>query len=126
MKKYLYLIFVVIIVLAIVITGIVIKNAKNKNDVANKTYTYTGEGFGGDLTITIRNDGTASFYEGSLSSYLGEGKWKIENNILIVSDEKYINKFKILENELEFIEKDSTNFLYVKVKNGEKFIGKPL
>ena len=29
-------------------------------------------------------------------------------------------------NELEFIEEGSMNFPYVKVKNGEKFIGKPL
>ena len=124
MKKIFYLIFIIIIVLIIVISGLFIKNVKN--NVVNKTYTYTGEGFGGDFTITIRDDGTALFYEGYLSSYMGEGKWRIEDNILVVSDEMFINRFKMLENELEFIEKGSTNFMYVKVKDGEKFIGKPI
>ena len=84
-------------------------------------YTYNGEGFGGDFTITIRDNGTASFYEGYLSSYMGEGTWSIENDILYLKDNTCKNKFKVHEDELEFIEDGSTNFPYVKVKDGEKF-----
>ncbi len=126
MKKYLYLVFIAIVIVVIFITGIVIKNIKNENDVANKIYTYNNEGFGGDFTITIKDDGTASFYEGYLSSYIGEGTWSIENDILFLNDNTFKNKFKVHDNELEFIEEDSMNFPYIKVKNGEKFIGKPL
>lgn len=126
MKKYLYLIIIVSVMLVIIIVGITIKNVKSKDDVANKTYTYTEEGFGGDFTITIRDDGTASFYEGYLSSYIGEGTWNIENGLLFLNDSTFKNIFKVHDNELEFIEEGSMNFPYVKVKNGEKFIGKPL
>ena len=126
MKKNIYLIIIVTIVLVVIIAGITIKNVKSNDDVANKIYTYTEEGFGGDFTITIRDDGTASFYEGYLSSYIGEGTWKIENGMLYLNDSTFKNIFKVHDNELEFIEEGSMNFPYVKVKNGEKFIGKPL
>ena len=39
------------------------------------TYRYDGEGFGGDFTITLNADGTYTFYEGLLSSYMGMGTW---------------------------------------------------
>ena len=126
MKKNIYLIIIVTIVLVVIIAGITIKNVKSNDDVANKIYTYTEEGFGGDFTITIRDDGTASFYEGYLSSYIGEGTWKIENGMLYLNDSTFKNIFKVHDNDLEFIEEGSMNFPYVKVKNGEKFIGKPL
>ena len=124
MKKK--IIILILAILAIVITVIVIKNVKSKNDVVSKIYTYTGEGFGGDFTITIKDDGTASFYEGYLSSYIGEGTWEIENDILFLNDNTFKNKFHIHGDELEFIEDGSMNFPYIKVKDGEKFIGKPL
>ena len=126
MKKYLYLISVMIIVIILIVSVFIIKNNRDKRKVIDMVYTYTGEGFGGNFTITINKDGTASFYEGALSSYIGQGKWSVKNSILIVSDENYTNRFKILDDELEFIEKGSTNFLYVKVKDREKFKGQSL
>ena len=39
------------------------------------TYRCDGEGFGGDFTITLNADGTYTFYEGPLSSYMGMGTW---------------------------------------------------
>lgn len=118
MKKYLVLIFAIIIIATLVIVGIVLyKPTSNKERV----YTYSGEGFGGDFTITLRDDNTASFYEGYLSSYISEGKWRIEDNMLIISDDTFTNKFKMEEKTLTFIEDGSTNFPYVEVKDGEKF-----
>lgn len=35
----------------------------------------------------------------------------------------YVNHFEIVGDNLSFIEKDSDNFLYVKVKDGEVFKG---
>ena len=41
------------------------------------TYLYEGEGFGGDFTVTLNADGTYTFYEGMLSSYMGGGTWSV-------------------------------------------------
>ena len=140
MKKKIIIVLSItaVIVLVTAVIGIAMKNSKNendvvskgnsksKNDVANKIYTYTGEGFGGDFTITINDDGTASFYEGYLSSYIGEGTWSAQDDILLLNDNTFKNKFKIHGDELEFIEEGSMNFPYVKVKDGDRFVGKPL
>ena len=117
-----HVIYIVYIIHYDIVKGNINKSL-NKYDVSNKTYTYSKEGFGGDFTITINEDGTTSFYEGYLSSYIGEGTWSIENDILFLNDNTFKNKFKIHDNELEFIEEGSMNFPYVKVKNGERFVG---
>ena len=124
MKKHLYIILVLLVLIILTIGFIFINNNTKTNSTANKdkTYTYEKEGFGGDFTITIRTDGTSSFYEGYLSSYMGEGTWKIEDNILIISDSMFTNKFKMYDNKIEFIEEGSSNFPYIKVQDGENFI----
>ena len=40
-------------------------------DLAGKTYEYEKEGFGGNFTIQLKEDGTFTYYEGGLSSYIG-------------------------------------------------------
>ncbi len=97
------------------------------SDAAYQTYVYKGEGFGGDFTISIGDDGTFSYYEGMLSSYIGFGTWKLEGDLLILSeDEKvgydFVHYFEVDENKLIFKEDVSDNFLYVKLKDGEEFI----
>lgn len=86
------------------------------------TYVYYGEGFGGPFTITLEKNGQASFYEGYLSSYLGFGTWTQKGNVLVVSDNTYVNKFRVKGDELVFIEDGSTNFSIIKLKNGDRFI----
>ena len=89
------------------------------------TYVYEGEGFGGEFTITISEDGTYSFYEGPLSSYLGGGSWDKKSGSMILSEENgkaMINYFAAGNNVLVFIEKGSDNFPYITVPDGGRFI----
>lgn len=97
-----------------------------KSDIAGKAYTYENEGIGGDFTITINGDGTFSYCEGIASSYLGFGSWTLEGETLFLSDDEQmgyplINCFKVDGNDLVFQAEGSTNFLYVKVADGERF-----
>ena len=94
----------------------------NMNGINGKIYTYEGDGFGGDFTIQINDDGSSVFYEGYLSSYMGISNWTIDDHTLTISDGTFTNKFRVNDNELVFVEDGSTNFLHIKLKDGEKFI----
>ena len=98
-----------------------------QNIIVNKTFVYEKEGFGSAFTISINDDGTFSYYEGGFSSYIGGGKWVLEDDILVLSDDDkmgypLVNRFKVKDDELVFIAKDSSNFLYVKAADGERFV----
>lgn len=87
-------------------------------------YLYEGDGFGGDFTISLRADGSFTYYEGHLSSYIGAGKWSVSGDILTLEDETGItrvNRFRMEGNDLIFQAKGSTNFIYVKVADGAVF-----
>lgn len=106
------------------------KSLNIQNIIADKTYTYEEEGFGGNFTIHINNDGTFSYYEGPLSSYIGMGSWTLENDILVLSDDEqmgypFVNRFKVDGNDLVFVSENSSNFLYIKVADGKRFTGTP-
>ena len=94
-------------------------------DVVEKTYVYEYEGFGGEFTINIYNDGTFMYYVGMLSSYIGRGNWEYTNGILTLTDvfdnPKFVNKFYVKDNCLIYIAEGSTNFMYLKVSDGAKF-----
>ena len=96
------------------------------NAVAGKTYLYEGEGFMGNFTITLYNDGTFTYYEGMASSYIGIGSWEQNGDSIILNDDGHggyglVNHFRCDGNDLVFVEQDSNNFVYVKVKDGERF-----
>lgn len=96
------------------------------NAVAGTTYLYEGEGFMGDFTITLYNDGTFTYYEGMASSYIGIGSWEQNGDSIILTDDGHggyglVNHFQCDGNDLVFVEQDSDNFVYVKVKDGERF-----
>lgn len=98
------------------------------NNVVGKVYTYEKDGMGGDFNIYIYEDGTFTYYEGMLSSYIGIGTWTVKGSRITLTDDDemgfaYVNHFEIVGDNLSFIEKDSDNFLYVKVKDGEVFKG---
>lgn len=87
-------------------------------------YLYEGDGFGGDFTITLRADGSFTYYEGGLSSYIGAGKWSVSGDILTLEDETgvpKVNHFRMEGNNLIFQANGSTNFIYVKVADGAVF-----
>jgi len=93
-----------------------------------KTYVYEKEGIMGSFTITLYNDGTFFYCEGMASSYLASGTWKRTGDTVTLTDDGHggyglVNHFRCDGNDLIFVEQDSANFLYVKVKDGERFFG---
>ncbi len=100
-----------------------------EKDIADKTYVYEKGGFAGigEFGIKLNRDGTFSYYEGYASSYVGYGNWGVENGELILSDDEemgclpFVNRFKIDGGDLVFQAEGSTNFMYVKVSDGERF-----
>ena len=97
-----------------------------RDDIAGKTYLYDGEGFGGSFTITLYEDGTFTYYEGMLSSYIGDGTFMLNGDTVVMTDDGpggygLVNHFRRDGDDLVFVEQDSDNFIYIKVKDGEKF-----
>lgn len=100
------------------------------NPIVGKIYTYTGKSFG-DMendyfTISINEDGTFTYCESMFSSYIGFGTWSVKDGILTLSDDDKIgyplvNYFLIDGNDIVFIEEESSNFIYIDVKDGERF-----
>jgi len=106
--------------------GTVIELEIPENERFGKTYVYEKEGIMGDFTITLYNDGTFSYYEGMASSYLGFGSWTQNGDAITLTDDGHgglglINHFEFDKTDLIFIEEGSSNFIYVKVQNGERF-----
>lgn len=63
----------------------------------------------------------------ALSSYLGMGSWVLEDGILVLSDDEemgypFVNYFRVEDDSLVFLAEKSTNFIYVEVADGERFI----
>lgn len=95
-------------------------------DIAGKTYHYEKEGFGGNFTIRLEEDGTFTYYEGFLSSYIGTGTWTLEGDTLCIIDEgagkSWKNYFRADKETLTFRSEGSINFMYLTVADGEKFL----
>lgn len=94
--------------------------------IAGKTYVYEGEGIMGSFAITLYDDGMFTYYEGMASSYIGVGSWEQDGDAITLTDDGHggyglVNHFKLDGDDLVFVEQDSANFVYVKVKDGEKF-----
>ena len=92
--------------------------------VAGKIYVYEGEGFGGDFSITLNEDGSFSYYEGLLSSYIGLGTWSVKGDVITLTDETYsfVNHFRMDGNDLVFISENSSNFMYQQIEDGARFL----
>ena len=95
-------------------------------EVIGKTYLYEKEGFMGDFQITLYENGTFTYYEGLASSYSGTGTWNQDGNVITLRDDETVgyaleNHFSLEGDELVFIERDSSNFIYVTVADGERF-----
>ena len=95
-------------------------------DVAGKIYMYEKTGCGGAFSIYIDADGTFSYYEGPLSSYIGNGNWKLDGGTLILQETissraSQVNYFVVDGSDLLYQAEPSSNFLYVTVSDGERF-----
>ncbi len=95
-------------------------------ELAGKTYRYEKEGFGSEFTITLNEDGTMSYYEGMLSSYTAQGTWSLEGNYVTIIDlssgEGRMNRFRVENCTLVFVDEGSENFTFVDVTAGERFL----
>lgn len=98
---------------------------EEEQSIAGGTYIGEEEGFGGEFTITLNEDGTFTFYEGLLSSYQGTGTWTLENEVLTLKDTRSVQEaqyhFQVEEDALVFLAEDSDAFPYVEVHDGERF-----
>ena len=93
-------------------------------DVAGKTFVWEKEGFGGDFTIMLGEDGNYQYYVGFLSSYIGMGEWTVEDGILTLNESSgYDNTFRfyVKDGEIVFIKEGSSEFMYVTVEDGDRF-----
>ena len=89
------------------------------------TYRYEGEGLGGDFTLTLAADGTYTFYEGPLSSYLGGGTWEMWYGQVWLTEERGFDlsfSFLPAEDALVYLAESSDAFPYVTPADGARFI----
>ncbi len=98
----------------------------------NKTqFVYEKETYGGigEFVITLYEDGTYTYSEGSPSSHFAPSKkcrWTLENGVITLTEkidcnDDMVNHFKYEDDCLIYIEEGSDGFLYIKPSNGEKF-----
>ncbi len=104
-----------------------------EDQIKGKTFIYEKDGAGGEFYITLNGDKTFDCYEGLLSSLYVEnvGTWELNgktltltHNINYEQQKKRVNNFSVENETLVYQEKDSNNFPYVKVLDGDKFIAK--
>ena len=87
-------------------------------------YYWERDGFGGKFTITINRNGSFSYFEGALSSYIGFGEWDCQDGILTLTesgDSGRVFRFSVEERELVFLSEGSSSFIYVNVGDGDRF-----
>lgn len=94
-------------------------------NVAGKTYIYEKEGFGGDFSIYIYENGTFQYYVGMFSSHIGMGTWEIKNDKLILHEDTPSRieefTFKVEADALVFVASESSGFGVVDVADGMRF-----
>ena len=91
----------------------------------DRVFVWEKEGFGSDFTIRLNDDGTYMYYAGALSSYIGSGRWSLQEGTVILSETSgYDNVFRFaaVGNDLVFIKEGSSEFMYVTVEDGDRFI----
>lgn len=121
----------VAVIAAILIAVVAVVCLTNQTEFVCGTYAYEYNEESGfvlaDFKVTFREDGTYEYYEGPLSSFLGFGTYSIENGILtmkgdVVAGDYSIHRFRIKGRRIYFMEKESDNFTYIKVKDGQSFV----
>ena len=116
------------VIAALLAAGYVIyqekQDALRTQMVGGNTYVWEKEGFGGDFTITLNEDGTYEYYVGYLSSYIGCGNWTVEGSELTMTETTgfdWVYHFTVEDDTLVFVSEGSSEFTYVKVEDGDRF-----
>ena len=98
---------------------------KEKTDIVAGRYKYVGDGFGGDFTITLNADGTYTFCEGPLSSYVGTGTWSIAYDAVYMNDDTELElsfTFGVESDTLIYLAWGSDAFLHVELPDEARFV----
>ncbi len=80
-----------------------------------------------NFTISFLPDGTYTWYESPVSSFIGTGTYSIEDGILTMTDNAEItgtdrvNRFTVSEDSLFYVSDGSDNFDMVKLSDGVEF-----
>ncbi len=94
-------------------------------DVSGKQFVYAGKGAGSEFYINIYRNGTFQYYAGVYSSHIGLGDWKVRDGKLYLYDTTLQNTmtfvFSMTDDDLVYIADESHPFMYVDVKDGERF-----
>ena len=96
-------------------------NKIQPEELAGKTYQYEKDGFGGSFIIRLEEDGTFTYYEGSLSSHIGTGEWSLEKDVVTLQETDRHFCFRVEEESLIFQAEPSGSFDYLTVADGERF-----
>lgn len=128
--------FFAAVVLVACISGCAGQGRITPDMLAGKTFVYEKEGCGGEFYIQFEADGTFQYHEGVSSSHIGMGTWSLEGDSLCLTEENValiqedgtsITKtvsffFTVHKNEIVFLGDNVSNFGYVKVAGGERFL----
>lgn len=121
----------VAVIAAILIVIVAVVCLTNQTEFVCGTYAYEyneeSDFVLADFKVTFREDGIYEYYEGPLSSYIGIGTYSIENDILTMKGDadagnNSLHRFRIKGRRIYFMEEESDNFTYIKVKDGQSFV----
>lgn len=96
--------------------------------LAGRTFKWEKDGFGGDFTISLFEDGTYRYYEGYLSSYIGFGNWTLKDGVLTLTETggyDFVFRFAVKDGALVYLGDGSSRFLYTDVQDGDRFLPLP-
>ncbi len=96
-----------------------------RKTVAGNTFVRENGGFGGDFTITLREDGAYEYYEGFLSSYIGTGTWTVEDGVVTMTEKggyDFVFRFTVQDGALVYRADGSDGFIYTDVQDGDRFL----
>lgn len=83
------------------------------------------------FSVTLKEDGTFRYYEGSFSSHIGMGEYTIQDNIVTLVDAQIpgVNgpltrtyKFRFEDGKLLFLAEESDSFMYRALPDGAEFV----
>lgn len=94
-----------------------------------RIYEWEKGGSGSAFQIILFGDGRYSYYTGMLSSYMGYGTWEESDGILTLRENTgypFVFRFYMEETALRYIAEGSSGFMYVSVKDGDRFYSVPV